>query len=151
MRWILPITLLLGLASLPACSESGSTTTPSPTTTQIGGTWNGSVTVSGSDGRMTWVLSQNGTAITGPVSIGLSSGIILLNGTFSGTLTGTTLSGSIAVSPGGIPVYPSCTGQLSATMNVTLGSVSTMNGPVALVSSTCPVPFTTSTVTMTRQ
>ena len=150
MRQILPVTLLLGLA-LTGCSESGSTTTPSSTTLQIGGTWNGSVTVNGTDGRMTWVLSQNNTAITGPVSIGLSSGIVLLNGTFSGTLTGTALSGNIAVTPGGIPVYPSCTGQLSATMNVTLGSVATMNGPVALVTSTCPVPFTSSTVTLTRQ
>ena len=150
MRRILPLILVLGLG-LTGCSESGSTTTPSSTTQQIGGTWNGSVTVNGTDARMTWVLSQNDTAITGPVSIGLTSGIILLNGTFNGTLTGSALSGSIAVTPGGIPVYPSCTGQLSATMNVTLGPVSTMNGPVALVTSTCPVPFTTSTVTLTRQ
>jgi hypothetical protein len=150
MRRTLPLSILLGLL-LTGCNESGSTMTPSPSTTQISGTWNGPVTVNGTEGRMTWVLSQNGTAVTGPISMGFPSGIILLNGTFNGTLTGTTLSGSIAVAPGGIPVYPTCTGQLSATMNVILGPVSTMNGPVALVSNTCPVPFTSSTVTLTRQ
>ncbi|HMD34586.1 MAG TPA: hypothetical protein VKH42_06445 [Vicinamibacterales bacterium] len=151
MQHILAATLLLGLAILPGCAESSSTTAPGPTTLQIGGTWNGSVTVSGTDGRMTWVLSQNGTAITGPVSIGLPSGIVLMNGTFNGTLTGSALAGTIAVTPGGIPVYPACTGQLTATMNVTLGVVSSMNGPVSLVASTCTVPFTSSTVTLTRQ
>jgi hypothetical protein len=151
MQRILATALLLGLAMLPGCSESNSTTAPDSPAPQIGGTWNGSVSVSGNDSRMTWVLSQNGTAITGPVSIILSSGIVLMNGAFSGTLTGPSLAGTIAVTPGGIPVYPTCTGQLNAAMNVTLGSVSTMNGPVALVSSTCPVGFTSSTITLTRQ
>jgi len=151
MQRIVTATLLLGLTILPGCTESSSTTAPGPSTLQIGGTWAGSVSVSGSDARLTWVLSQNGTAITGPVSIVLSSGIVLMNGTFTGTLTGSTLTGTVAVTPGGIPVYPACTGQLSATMNVTLGPVSTMNGPLSLVSSTCSVPFTNSIVTLTRQ
>src|SRR5262245_16187368 len=141
MQRLFTVMWLLGLALLTGCTESSTTTAPAPTTLQIGGTWNGSVTVNGSDARMTWVLSQNGTTITGPVSIALPSGIVLMNGTFGGTLTGSALAGTIAVTPGGIPVYPACTGQLNATMNVTLGAVSTMNGPVALVASTCAVPF----------
>ena len=151
MQRILAVVLVAGLAILPGCADSKSTTAPDSDTLQIGGTWNGSVSVNGTDARMTWTLAQIGTAITGPMAIVLPSGIVLMNGAFSGTLTGTSLAGSVAVTPGGIPIYPSCTGQLNATMNVTLGAVSTMNGPVSLVSSTCAVPFTSSTVTLTRQ
>jgi len=151
MQRFLAVVLVAGLAILPGCADSKSTTAPDSGPLQIGGTWNGSVTVSGADARMTWTLSQIGTAITGPVAIILPSGVVLMNGAFSGTLTGSALSGGIAVTPGGIPIYPACTGQLSATMNVMLGAVSTMNGPLTLVTSTCPVGFTSSTVTLTRQ
>ncbi|HYM23622.1 MAG TPA: hypothetical protein VEU08_10445 [Vicinamibacterales bacterium] len=141
---------IFALATLTGCSNNQMSTAPEPTVLNLAGTWNGAMTINGTTGGMTLALTQTGTALTGPLIISLSSGVVLLNGTFTGSLTGSSLAGTIAVTPGGIPVYPSCTGQLSTTMTVTLGTVSTLSGPVSLVSSTCNVPFTTSTVTLTR-
>jgi len=108
------------------------------------------VTVQTNSARMTWELAQNGTAVSGPVTMLLSTGIVLMNGAFTGTLNGSTLAGTIAVTPGGIPVYPACTGQLAATMNATIGSPSTLTGPLSVVSSTCAVPISSSSITLTR-
>ena len=44
-----------------------------------------------------------------------------LNGSLTGTLTGSSLTYAIAVAQGGIPSQPTCTGQLGGTMTVTSG------------------------------
>jgi hypothetical protein len=150
MQRFLAFALVLGLSTLPGCADSKAPTTPDSSSLNIAGTWNGSMTVGDNQAGMTWTLAQSETALSGPVTLALASGIVLMNGTFTGTLTGSSLAGTVAVTPGGIPVYPACTGQLSATMNVTLGTVSTLSGPVSLVTSTCTVPFTSSVVTLAR-
>ncbi len=100
---------------------------------------------------MTWTLSQTGTSVTGPVTIGLPNGVVLLNGTLSGTLTGTSLDYTIAVAASGVPDQPACTGQLGGTMTVTTGTVSTMTGPIAVRSTNCSIQFPTSNFTLTKQ
>ena len=149
MQRIWAISLLVVSLAAVGCSDSNSPASPD-STLNIQGSWAGPVAVNDSTARMTWTLVQNGTSLTGPVTLALTSGVVLMNGMFNGTLTGASLTGTITVTPGGIPVYPTCTGQLNATMNATLGPVSTLAGPVTLVSSTCTVPFTSNVVTLTR-
>jgi hypothetical protein len=73
--------------------------------------------------------------------VSLSNGIVLMNGSLTGTLTATSLQYTIAVSPGGIPSQAGCSGQLGGTMAVAFGSTSTMTGNYAVSQSTCTPPF----------
>ena len=94
---------------------------------------------------------QTGTAVTGPVLVRLPNGIVLLNGFLTGTLTGSTLTYSIAVGPGGIPTQPACVGQLGGTMTATAGAPSTLVGGYAVTSATCTPPFGASgNISLTR-
>src|ERR1044072_7179192 len=109
MRRALAVAVLFGLAAA-GCSEKSSTpSTPSQPTT-LTGTWTGDVTVLGTNTRMVWTLTQSGTAVTGPVLLGLPSGTVLLNGFLTGTLSGSTLTYTISVGPGGVPTQPTCVG-----------------------------------------
>jgi hypothetical protein len=100
---------------------------------------------------MTWTLSQTGTAVTGPVVLGLANGTVLMNGFLTGSVSGTTLTYIISVGPGGIPLQPSCAGQITGTMAVTIAGVSTLAGTPTVTSSTCTPPFPAGSITLTRQ
>jgi hypothetical protein len=97
---------------------------------------------------MTWALTQSSSNVSGPVTIALPTGIVLFNGVFNGTLTNSSLPYTITVSPGGLPLQPTCSGQLQGTMTVTQ---TTMTGPMNLTSSTCASPITSQNLTMTKQ
>jgi hypothetical protein len=145
------IAILICLGLFSACS-SDSPTSPVTMPIDVTGTWRGAITVQGVQARMTWTLTQSsGGAVSGPVLVGLSTGEVLLNGVLSGTLNGSTLAYTIAVNPGGVPTRPTCTGQLTGSMNVTIGPASTLVGPMGVSSSTCTPPFSGETITLTRQ
>lgn len=154
-----PAVLLLActVALAPACdTEKKTTTTPGTPTppsqgNTVSGVWAANVNAANTSGRMTWTLSQTNSAVTGPVLLSLSSGIVLMNGFLTGTLNGTTLTYTISVGPGGIPLQPTCTGQFGGTMTVNFGTVSTMTGTPAVTSSTCPVPIPVGSITLTKQ
>ena len=152
LRRALPLCLGLSMAVLTgACSSESSSSTPaSPTnpTLNLTGTWATTITYSGISARMTWALTQSTNAVTGPVTIALPTGTVLFNGFFSGTLTGTSLPYTITVAAGGIPLQPTCAGQLQGTMTA---SATTLIGPMNLTSSTCASPITNQTITMTKQ
>src|SRR4051794_29713452 len=151
-RILMALALSCALAWLPACGSSNSTpTTPTPSTVSVTGTWAANVTAVGTSARMTWTLSQSNTAVTGPVLLSLSTGIVLMNGFLTGTVNGTTLTYSIAVGPGGIPVQPTCAGQIGGTMAIVIGNVSTLTGTPAVTSSSCPVPLPVGSITLTKQ
>jgi hypothetical protein len=100
---------------------------------------------------MVWSLTQNNSAVSGPVLLTLPTGTVLLNGTLQGTLTGTSLPYTIAVVPGNIPSQPACAGQLSGTMTVNNAATPTMSGPLGVTSSSCTIQFQTSNITLTKQ
>ena len=148
-----PIIVAVLLAAAVSCSDKSPSTTmpsPTPTITNVAGTWTGSITASGQTARMTWTLSQSNTSVTGPVLITLPTGTVLLNGFLNGTITGNSLAYTVSVGPGGIPSQPTCVGQMSGTMTATIGTTSTMTGPMTVSSSTCVVPITNATMTLTR-
>lgn len=149
MRQTLIVLVFLSLFS--ACS-SNSPTAPAAMPIDVTGTWTGAITVQAVEARMTWTLTQSsGGAVAGPVLVKLGTGEVLLNGALTGTLNGSTLAYAIAVNEGGVPTRPTCTGQLTGSMNVTIGPASTLVGPMGVSSSTCTPPFSGETITLTRQ
>jgi hypothetical protein len=146
------IVLCCGVALMAGCSSNDQTpASPTPQTTNVAGTWAGNVTALGISARMTWTLSQTGTSVTGPVLLSLPTGAVLMNGFLTGSVSGMTLTYLISVGPGGIPLQPSCAGQITGTMAVTIGTVSTMAGTPTISSSTCAPPFPTGPLTLTKQ
>ena len=146
--------LLLGFALVAlgacACTEKTPSTPTTPETT-VNGTWIGTLPVQTVTANMTWTLTEANGAVTGPVLILLPNGVVLLNGTLAGTLSGSVLTYTISVSAGAIPSQPGCTGQMAGTMNVAIALTSTMTGPMAVTSSNCAPPFAGGTITLTKQ
>jgi len=149
------LTIRLGAAlfcilAMCACDDNN---TPSTPTQQISvnGRWTGDLSVQGVTGQTIWTLTQSGTSVTGPVTIGLPNGVIFVNGALTGTVAGSTLTYTIAVGPSGVPTQPACTGQFAGTMTVSIAAVSTMSGRIALVSSSCAIQFPASNVALTKQ
>jgi hypothetical protein len=141
--------VLLGTVVL-GCSTKSSPSSPGQV--NVTGTWTGDLTVLQMPVRMTWTLTQtDATSVNGPALLGVSSGTVLLNGFLVGTLSGSTLTYTISVGPGGIPTQPTCAGQIGGTMNVTISGTATMTGTSAVTGSNCTPPFPGGTLTLTRQ
>jgi hypothetical protein len=145
--WVL---VLVALLFLPACNiDTPSTPTPTPQL-DVSGRWGGDMSFMGVTGRMTWTLTQSGTAVTGPVLVSLPTGTVILNGSLTGTLTGSSLAYTIAIPQNGIPSLPSCTGQMAGTMTVATVATS-MAGSLGVTNSTCNIQFSNSNVTLLKQ
>jgi hypothetical protein len=144
---LLSVGLLLFVA---ACSDKSTPTSPAPTQIDVTGRWATDISIQGLTGRMTWTLTQSSGGVSGPVLVSLTNGFVLLNGFLTGTLTGTSLAYTITVAPGGVPNQPACSGQLGGTMTVSIGTVSTMTGPIAVTSSNCSLQLPSSAITLTK-
>ena len=140
--------VLLGLTM--GCGADKSPTAADAGGLNLTGTWNGPIVVDTTDARMSWNLTQVNAVVSGPVLILLPNGIVLLNGFLNGTLAGMTLSYTISVGNGGVPTRPTCAGQLSGTMTVTVAPTASLSGPMGVSSSNCTPPFGTATLTLTR-
>ncbi len=134
--------VLIAVALLGAgCSSSQSGPSPAQSL-DLTGTWRGDFAVQDVTAQMIWTLTQTGTAVTGPVLVKLPNGVVLLNGSLTGTLTGSSLAYTISVGPQGIQSQPACVGQLGGTMTATTaGTTSMLTGNYAVSSATCPPPF----------
>jgi hypothetical protein len=133
-----------------ACSiERTTTAQPSPQTT-LTGTWSGDLAVQGVTARMTWTLTQTDASVAGPVLVLLPSGTVLLNGALTGIVSGSTLTYAIAIGPGAIPSQPACTGQLGGAATTSFAATSTLAGSYSVTSSSCTIPFSSGTFTLTR-
>ena len=123
----------------------------------VDGTWHTDVSVSGQTARMSWALTQSGTSASGPVTVALANGIVLMNGVLTGTVsnataTAATLAYTIAVGAGGIPAQPTCSGQFGGATSVTaIPAPAKMTGDFTVRSSTCTSPISNGTVTLTKQ
>ena len=151
LMWKGTLAALVLSATATACSADKTPNAPEASGLNLTATWAGPLVVGGTEARMTWNLTQVDTAVSGPATVLLSNGIVLLNGFLTGTLSGTTLAYTISVGNGGVPTRPTCAGQLTGTMTVTPGVTSTLAGPMGVSSSNCTPPFDASTITLTRQ
>jgi hypothetical protein len=140
--------LLLAAILSTACGDELPTEPTNPTTS-LTGVWRGNITVNNVSTTMTWTLTQTGTSVAGSVVIALPTGVVLMNGTVAGTLSGTTLAFTVTVPPGGIVLQPGCSGQIAGANTVM--SSTTMNGAYSVVNSTCTTGLTNGTFTLTRQ
>jgi hypothetical protein len=151
MRWN-QICLAAGLLSVAACTSSGTGPPSAPQPLNLTGTWSGNIVLQGTATRMTWMLTQTNASVTGPVLVLLPNGTVLLNGTLSGTLSGSTLTYTIAVSPGGIPAVPACSGQLAGSAVWASGANPTLTGSYAVTTATCSsAQIPSGNFTLTRQ
>lgn len=76
-------------------------------------------------GRMRWVLSQSGSDVDGIVTAVSQQGTTGARGTLDGTLSGSTLSFTIVMPPGGLAALPSCSATIEGVAEATR---STING-----------------------
>jgi hypothetical protein len=149
------VAVVLVLLASGACTDNMPTAPTTPAMT-VDGTWQADLSVAGQSARMSWVLTQKGTATSGPVTVSLSNGIVLMNGLLAGTVSNATttsaaLAYTIAVGAGGIPSQPSCTGQFGGTMTAAAGAPAKMTGDFSLKSGTCTPPVSNGNVTLTKQ
>jgi hypothetical protein len=100
---------------------------------------------------MTWTLTQSGSSVSGPMMVVLPNGVVLANGSLTGSFIDPALTYAIAIGAGGIPSQPSCSGQLTGAATVSSGAVPTLGGSYAVASSTCPTPFPGGAITLTKQ
>jgi hypothetical protein len=147
MRTICAALMIVALLFAPACDDD-TPTDPSEPALNLTGTWRGAITVNNTPAQMTWTLTQTNASVTGPALVALSSGTVLMNGALTGTLSGMTLTYTIAVPAGGIPLQPSCSGQIGGTS--TVANASTMSGTYAVTSSTCSTGLTSGSFTLTK-
>ena len=145
------IVLLVFVAAFIAGCNPLSSSDSSGSGSNIAGTWVGSVFLLGQNTTMTWQLTQNDQSVSGPVTVAQSTGTVLLNGSLSGTVSGSTLTYVITVGAGAIPSLPNCSGQLSGTTTIYTAVPSTMTGNLTVVSSSCPGSFPDATFTLTKQ
>jgi hypothetical protein len=135
----------LALLGGGACNNDTPSTPTQPDAINVTGRWRGGIIYAGTGGEMNWTLAQTGNAVTGDVVLTLPSGIVLLNGKLTGTLTDTTLPITITVPAGGIPNRPTCTGTIVATMHYNPVAVPTLNGLLSVTQSTCTIDLTAQT------
>jgi hypothetical protein len=140
------VALLLGLSATLACISNDSS--PSPQTLNLVGTWSGDISAQNTTARMTWELTQSGTAVNGPILIRLPNGIVLVNGALTGTVAGNALTYKVIVSPGGIPSAPACTGEITGSVNAV--SNVTLQGSYTVVSSSCATGLPGGSFTLTK-
>ena len=100
---------------------------------------------------MSWVLAQGTDTVAGPVLILMPTGVVLVNGTLSGTVSGSTLTYTIDIAPGGIPSQTGCSGQLGGTATLGSGQTSTLSGSYVVRSTTCPIELSTDSFVLTKQ
>ena len=97
--------------------------------------------------RITWSLKQNGARVTGTASVALQ-GATLLSGTLTGTFANGALSYIVSVPAGGASIAPDCAGQIEGLANLTS---TLLVGSAAVRTSTCAVPLSNVTFTLTKQ
>ena len=143
--------LLFAAALASACTEKTPTTPSTTDPPNVTGTWSGNLAVEGATARMVWTLAQTNTHVTGSAFLALPTGTVLLNGVFAGELSGSTLTYTIAIGPGAIPTQPTCVGELGGTMNVSSGATPTLAGNFVIRNSSCTPPFSSGSLTLTKQ
>jgi len=105
----------------------------------VAGSWSGAAADSSGPGRMNWTLTQTGSLISGTMTATDGHVRLGIRGTVSGTISGSTVSFTFAIPPGGFQDsrYANCSARLSGTATVSgpslIGNYSGTNsctGPV---------------------
>jgi len=142
-------------ALLSGCQASPKTpTSPAPLPINMTGTWNGTGADSFGPERVTWVLTQSGTTVSGtaelkaadPLDGSCGSCHKVKKGTFAGTLSGTSLSIAMTFPAGGDVPAPICVAELTGTATVAVGRITASYTGT----DTCEGIYTNGTMELTR-
>jgi hypothetical protein len=144
-----------GCGASPSAPSPGALSSSGPRPLVLSGTWNGSGTDAQGPETFTWNIVQSGTNLSGSVMMeplnkndgSCGSCHKQKAGTFSGTLSGTTLALTLDFPAGGADLTPHC----ALTMTATTSEVN--EGRIAAAytgSTTCEGPITDGTLVMTR-
>ena len=153
MRPFLLSAILISFAiGLSSCGNSSTSAPTGPSAINLTGTWSGAFVVQGSAATMTWTLTEatGSASVAGPIFLALPDGTVLLNGTLSGTLSGTTLTFVVDVAAGQIVSQPSCTGQLGTSAVAAITATSTLSGTLTVVASSCQTPVQNGPFVLTK-
>jgi hypothetical protein len=142
--------LVILVLTTGACTSNALPTSPSTGSLSLTGNWSGDVLVDVARARMSWTLTQNITAVDGPVMVSLMNGTVLMNGVLAGAVNGTSIDYRIAIAPGAIPSQPTCSGELGGTATAGVAGPSTLSGNFSLLSSGCSPPVSTLSFMLTR-
>ena len=145
---------LLALVSVAACSGSDGASSASPTQPSVSfadgltGAWSGSASDSSGPGRMSWQITQTGTAFSGTATMTDSGTGLGGRGSVSGTVTNGSIHFSITIPAGGFDSpYASCTGEVSGDGQTSAGAIAgSYSG-----SNSCTGTITSGQLTLNRQ
>lgn len=120
-------------------SASASASAPAAPALNLAGTWRGTFRAPGESEccAISWTATQSGASVSGPVSIAVGEGGIVL-ATLTGTVSGAQLtSATFTVAAGAIGDLPTCSIRGTGTLAASADSVS---GPLAIVISPATAP-----------
>lgn len=131
------VALLLCFAAIVAgCSESSTSPSSVSTTTNIAGTWSGTmVSSNNATAQLRIVLSQSNADVTGT----WNSPSVAWTGQISGTVTGSSFVGQLAFS-GTVADGTVCTGAANVTGPVSTSAL-TWSSASGVVGGACPAPL----------
>ena len=100
------ILLVASLVAVSACGGSASSpVAPLPVSTgtlaSVSGTWTGTSADTSGQEKMTWIVTQNGNAMSGAMTVSDTSRSMMGNGSMQGTISGSTVTFHMAVPTGG--------------------------------------------------
>lgn len=110
------------LASAPAPAPVTVTPAPSPATVTVSGQWRGNLASSRGSGSLSAMFSQSGNDVTGTVVITIATAPNCGGGSVQGTVSGTTLRGTITTPDGGRVTFEGTVG------NTIVGTYSVSGG-----------------------
>jgi len=129
--WIRRGVLSVLASTILACGGSPDAPSQNPAL-NLTGTWSGVVGAGSGGGRalrVTWTVNQNGSNLSGPVTLLTSPAVtdITFSGALTGTLAGSQLSLNYVTMPGAVPGLANCsasgTGSATATSSTISGNL----------------------------
>ena len=142
-------TLLIFVAACGGDNKSSSAPSSTQSSINISGAWSGTAADSTGPGKLNWQIIQNGTLVSGTITVTDTRTNVSGKGTISGTLNGIVLTFTMSIPAGGLPApFSSCVITTNGTAtNVTSSS---MNG-VYSGNNSCSGAFNNGTFTMVKQ
>jgi hypothetical protein len=115
---------LCALALTGACKGKSETpAAPSANTLNVAGSWRGTATDSSGPGSITMQMTQSGTALSGTVSMSVTT--VTGRGTLTGTVSGSTIRLTITIPAGGFDApFAGCTATVSGDGQASASSIS---------------------------
>jgi len=139
----LPVLIVLAASVLGGCSSADL----SPSSLALNGVWAGQLSDSSGAATITAALTQDGSSLSGLVTIEDPDTSFRGHGTITGTVTGTSLTFAIHVPAGGFDdPYRTCSADVTGSGDI----ASTVTGRYT-GSNSCSGPITTGQLTLAKQ